>query len=155
MSEYFKRPEEVGFLQPKKAQERVPKGKVEEVFQLSGFFNDIELRSRTVGNSFFRYPSTTEIARWHYHSRPSVLKLADAKLGTSHARSVTNIIDWIDKGVAALDEAKKYETDPSKDITMEHLLKVARDAFKTAQHISEGMGTRYNEFSKQNQPPAL
>lgn len=144
MRDYFRKPEEVGFLQPKKSPEPIPEGGAEEVVRLPGLFSEAELTSKVVGKIIFRFPSTTDVAHKHiFYNRSDVLEAADREAGTSHARSVTNIIEWLDKASAYLDEANRYESNESNAFAIERHLKSARDAFKKAQHISQILGERY------------
>src|SRR3989344_488560 len=178
MSEYFKRPDEVEFLRPKKSPEPVPEGKVEEAYKLPGLFDSVKLESKTVGDTFFRFPSSEDVALWHSRIPANVLEMKDAKAGTDHKRGVVNIIEWIDKGVAALEEAQKLipKEQLLKDILPEYdtsavtrAVEEARNSFKNAQIISEQLGKRYyphlydkslgslisNPFKNQEGEPAI
>src|SRR3989344_1947530 len=152
MGEYYKRPEEIKFLQPKESPEPVPEGKVEEAYKLPGLFDSVKLESKTVGGTFFRFPSPADIALWHSRIPTNVLEMRDAKAGTDHNEGVRNLIYWINQGVSALEEAQRHapEEELLKDLfpeydgkAVEHNLGKARAAFKNAQTISEQLGKRY------------
>ena len=143
MRERPRGPEDVPFARAKE-HPPTPEGKKEEVFELNGFFRNMEMETRAVGDVFFRFPSITDIEHKHIFShREAVLEEIDARENTNHLRSATNVIEWIQRGVAAIDEAKSYESDPVKHKAMEHNIEVAREAFRTAQEISKKMGERY------------